>query len=1194
MSIASARRQYEPKRDSSISSRNDRGDRSSYRGGGGPGGGGGAGGTIGGGPNEVRSNNSNEHDDGSSNEKTGSSNGAGEDDWRIRAWEVFTTIADRGHVMAEGMTAFANEMNVECELRHVVRAVRQEGFEGSINFDQATRLLEVIPVMLYDEGSESEQNEERHVLKMLPWEYLMHKLKPEADRRRIEEEKVVRLVYCGCTPQQWMLMATGFIFLTVVGIILGLMMGLWVASDQQMYESTLDVSARIASEYVSIAADVSRDGLKDALTDLVHFLTHAIEADTYTQLDIMRQNGYNRVVIDFPVVQSTVNATIDGRVAELQGRITAIKDLLSEVTVLDDTMARSIVTAMHGWNLDSGYEYFFVDANDMTKIIGATATYDTFRVSSCFAPLQAGKSGFIESGRGTNGGADARIAYMTSPTSKLCVSLSKAKLLRFARIAATELINDANNATFSSNDTPRMPSMETVLAYKDEALNNGRITVRTNKKYSTMLCDLFSGDGGGYDPKDSADVREKKQMCASFENLLEQCRATKCQWQNYSTYYYNGETFIVSMTYDPLSDAVIASGQSIDWAIQIARSGYIDGITIINAMDIIPLDVSFATITRNSVLIPQMNPPLYACPTASECRWLPSAVATIRAAFNTNEAEVTVGHNYVFDPVITGAKSLFFNDTVVVQSNLERNQLLLSAAIGAGLDAANLRLPDGLEVQLYRHKKSAFLRTFDAKGQCPQGATCERDPALGIVELSTCEGCRRGYDGAHSTSDVTFITQLECDGFSASANAAGGACDESDPKVDMGLFSSAAHAFGTDEVTIDSGHDYKGNSVMAAITYMTAVDAVVGIFADKSVLHEYRTRTFTIFCVVIILCVLASVAALVLFTRQTLKKVENEWFVYKASIEGEKQKFNTMFQEIVPPRVLVKYHRGQKIIAEQHSILSIAFVDVCAFAERQKAMSAKEVVRTIAYHFELYATIAARFKLFRLKTFGDSTCVVGGIGTKEPASAVAFSVASFAGYVAQLLSPLFSHYPQLLPKLAEAYKNDPNPERPRHVFQTRIGLHAGAATSSMVDYGRTPSFDILGPSLSLARRMQVTAAPGRINCSTAFKEQLEMGDFAGQFEFDTLKKLVAKGQGTVSTYPIRSMSLTIDEIVLQRLHIQYANGMFDFRPLAAQCKGASKSAGSSSAPSNRTGDSASIHDSMMASTNPPGPDERHY
>lgn len=1111
-----------------------------------------------------------DHENSSSNEKTNSSNNAGEDDWRVRAWEVFTAVADRGCVTIDGMTTFANEMNVECDLRHVTRAIRQEGFEGNIGFDQATRLLEVIPVMMYDESSETEQNEDRHVLKLLPWEYLYHRLKPEEERKKIEDEKTVKLVYCGCTPQQFMLIATGMIFLAVVGAILGLMIGLWITSDQRMYHETLDVSARIASQYIDIATDISRDGLMQAMEDFVLFTSNAIESDTRSQIEVLKASGYNRVVLDYPMVQALVNATITGCEAEMKGRLAAIGDL-ANTTILDPVLLSTIVATISNWVLTSGYEYFVMDPT-MTTVYGSTATMDLASKASCFAPLQLGQSGFFENGKGVRGAINARVAYVATPSVRVCVSLSQGHLQTIVRKAVVDLIDHANNATMSSNDTPRMPLMETVIAFKDASYKAGQMSVRTIPRYSTMFCDL-DGDSGP----------ESSEACASFQNLLEQCRATKCQWQNYTTYYYNGEVAIVSMTYEEGSDVVIASGQSYDWAIQIARSTYIEVAGAINSYRLLPLELSISTITKNHDLIPQINAPMYACPTGAECRWLPSAIAPIRNAFRVSDPSIAVCPNYVFDPVISGSKMLFFNDTLTVHSKIESSQLKLATAIGDALDAANKIIPKALEIQLYKHTDSKFLKTFDATAEsCPTDASCETDRTLGIVEMSNCVGCRRVYPANASTS-TEFVTTLLC---------SGPECDSANPKVDMSLFSLVN--YDSDEFTTGTGQNYHGNSASATVHYISSVDAVIGVFADNGVLNEYRNKVFTIFSVIIVFCVIVSVVALVIFTRQTLKKVENEWLVYKASIEGEKQKFNTMFQEIVPPKVLVKYHRGQKIIAELHPMLSIAFVDVCAFAERQKAMSAKEVVRTIAYHFEVYATVAAKFKLFRLKTFGDSTAVVGGIGTKEPASAIAFSVASFAGYVAQILSPLFSHYPQLHPKLAEAYKNDPNPERPRQVFQIRIGLHAGAATSSMVDYGRTPSFDLLGPSLSLARRMQVTAAPGRINCSTAFKEQLEMGDFAGQFEFDAIKKLVAKGQGTVSTYPIRSMSMTIDEMLLQRLHIQYAHGMFDFRPLAAQCKGTGKSQGSSSAPSNKTGDSASIHDSMMASTNPPGPDDRHY
>ena len=150
--------------------------------------------------------------------------------------------------------------------------------------------------------------------------------------------------------------------------------------------------------------------------------------------------------------------------------------------------------------------------------------------------------------------------------------------------------------------------------------------------------------------------------------------------------------------------------------------------------------------------------------------------------------------------------------------------------------------------------------------------------------------------------------------------------------------------------------------------------------------------------------------------------------------------------------------------------------------------------------------------------------------------------------------------------------------------------------SSLIDFGRTPNYDIHGPSLSLARRMQVTATVGRVNCSTSFKELLEAGDLSGQFEFDQIRKLVVKGLGTVSTFPLKSMAIRVEDTLLNSLYIEYAVSMFDFRPLSSQVKGATGSntkshSQSSSHMSQMTGDSAAssmLGDQLFAaSTNAP-------
>jgi class 3 adenylate cyclase len=271
-------------------------------------------------------------------------------------------------------------------------------------------------------------------------------------------------------------------------------------------------------------------------------------------------------------------------------------------------------------------------------------------------------------------------------------------------------------------------------------------------------------------------------------------------------------------------------------------------------------------------------------------------------------------------------------------------------------------------------------------------------------------------------------------------------------------------------------------------------------------------------------------------------------------MELEKLKFDAMIQEHIPSQLLLKFRQhGLRCITDSHSAVSVAFVDIPNFSDRIKSFAPRQVVRIVAYYFHVYNAVALKFKVFRLKSFGDASVFISGVN-KEPtddagrdtAAQDAFVIGSFCGYIIQLFSPSFSHFPQRLASFAESFKHETDGPMAAMV-KVRCGMHSGPATSGMIDVGKTPSFEVYGPTLSLCQRMQATALPGRASASATFKELIETVDATGVFEFDAVKRAVVRGRGTVSSYPVKSVQLAVDEVLLHQLKIEHAQAMQAFR-----------------------------------------------
>eukprot|EP00656_Telonema_subtile_P054990 TRINITY_DN8363_c0_g1_i1.p1 TRINITY_DN8363_c0_g1~~TRINITY_DN8363_c0_g1_i1.p1 ORF type:complete len:197 (-),score=5.28 TRINITY_DN8363_c0_g1_i1:81-671(-) len=148
---------------------------------------------------------------------------------------------------------------------------------------------------------------------------------------------------------------------------------------------------------------------------------------------------------------------------------------------------------------------------------------------------------------------------------------------------------------------------------------------------------------------------------------------------------------------------------------------------------------------------------------------------------------------------------------------------------------------------------------------------------------------------------------------------------------------------------------------------------------------------------------------------------------------------------------------------------------------------------------------------------------------------------SFACLTQQLFGPGFSHYPEKTDCFREAAGLEPeDPVEAMRMVRLRMGIHTGPAVAGVVDVGRAPHFDCFGPSVNLASRMESTSTAGRVQISGPSMEILATIDKENLFEFETPRKTLVKGYGTMVTYLIKSTNLKVPEQVLSNLHIERA------------------------------------------------------
>jgi hypothetical protein len=106
------------------------------------------------------------------------------------------------------------------------------------------------------------------------------------------------------------------------------------------------------------------------------------------------------------------------------------------------------------------------------------------------------------------------------------------------------------------------------------------------------------------------------------------------------------------------------------------------------------------------------------------------------------------------------------------------------------------------------------------------------------------------------------------------------------------------------------------------------------------------------------------------------------------------------------------------------------------------------------------------------------------------------------------------------------------------------GIATGPIIAGVLQ-GRNPVFDIWGPTVNLASRMESTGQPGRIQVSEGVARKVSA--VPGQpFHFEPGHKTYCKGFGAVSSYFVRSTVEPPPRDLLGNLGLKPALGMFYF------------------------------------------------
>jgi class 3 adenylate cyclase len=182
-------------------------------------------------------------------------------------------------------------------------------------------------------------------------------------------------------------------------------------------------------------------------------------------------------------------------------------------------------------------------------------------------------------------------------------------------------------------------------------------------------------------------------------------------------------------------------------------------------------------------------------------------------------------------------------------------------------------------------------------------------------------------------------------------------------------------------------------------------------------------------------------------------------------LEKEKEKSDDLLLNVLPNHIANELKLFGKSLAHSYPNVSVLFVDFVGFSELSEALDPNELLDELHYYFAGFDDIAKKYNLEKIKTIGDAYMCAGGLHENTSDREAKNTV------MAALELNMF------IQSLKEEKQSMGDP-----YFDSRIGIHTGPVIAGVV--GKTKfSFDIWGPTVNIANRIEGACEPGKVNIS---------------------------------------------------------------------------------------------------------------
>ncbi|WP_170784626.1 adenylate/guanylate cyclase domain-containing protein [Ruegeria lacuscaerulensis] len=211
-------------------------------------------------------------------------------------------------------------------------------------------------------------------------------------------------------------------------------------------------------------------------------------------------------------------------------------------------------------------------------------------------------------------------------------------------------------------------------------------------------------------------------------------------------------------------------------------------------------------------------------------------------------------------------------------------------------------------------------------------------------------------------------------------------------------------------------------------------------------------------------------------------------------LEREKERVERLLLNLMPRAVYEEFKTFGVVTPQLYDEVSVVMLDFVGFTDFAAKTDPTVTLSELNDIFTAFDRIVEQFGCERIKTIGDAYLAVSGMPDPTPdhATAVAHCAVRFLRYLER--------------------RNESHP----HKWQARVGLGMGPAVGSVVGIQKYV-YDVFGPAVNLASRLQVFANPMHIVAPDEMKYAL-----IDAFQVSDIGRVDVKGMGEMDLINVTS------------------------------------------------------------------------